>query len=316
MLVESADPPGRFAFSHALVNHTLYEALGPTRRARLHRRVAEALEELCGDDPGARLGELAQHWARGHGHDRRAQGAVLRARARRRRRWPTWRPPRRCAGSSARWTCSTDRRRRPGRPLRSADRPGRGQAPARRSGLPRRAARGRRDSPATWATPTAWPARRWPTPAARSARSARSTSEQVEMIEAALELAPEDEPALPRAAAVGAGHGAQLRARPPPPARAGRRGAGARARARATTARSRTSCTSAACRSSARTRSTSGGRWSPSCASWPTRFGDPELRFWAHWLPTYGGEDGDFDGGRPAPAPPPARSPTRSASPR
>ena len=63
VLVELGDAPGRFAFSHALVNHTLYEALGPTRRARLHRRVAEVLEEVCGDDPGSRLGELAQHWA-------------------------------------------------------------------------------------------------------------------------------------------------------------------------------------------------------------------------------------------------------------
>lgn len=62
VLVESATP-GRFTFAHALVNHTLYEELGTTRRARLHRRVAEAIEELCGDDLGPRLGELARHWA-------------------------------------------------------------------------------------------------------------------------------------------------------------------------------------------------------------------------------------------------------------
>jgi hypothetical protein len=29
----------------------------------LHRRVAEALEQQCGDEPGERLGELAGHWA-------------------------------------------------------------------------------------------------------------------------------------------------------------------------------------------------------------------------------------------------------------
>ena len=62
VLVESATP-GRFAFAHALVNHTLYEDLGATRRTRLHRRVAEAIEELYGEDPGPRLGELAGHWA-------------------------------------------------------------------------------------------------------------------------------------------------------------------------------------------------------------------------------------------------------------
>jgi tetratricopeptide (TPR) repeat protein len=60
---ESADVLGRFTFAHALVNHTLYEDLGRTRRARLHRRIAEALEALCGGDPGARVTELARHWA-------------------------------------------------------------------------------------------------------------------------------------------------------------------------------------------------------------------------------------------------------------
>lgn len=63
LLVEVADRPGRYSFSHALVQHTLYGDLGPTRRARAHRRVAEALEALCGDDPGDRVGELAHHWA-------------------------------------------------------------------------------------------------------------------------------------------------------------------------------------------------------------------------------------------------------------
>jgi len=63
LLQESAERAGRFTFTHALVEHTLYEDLGRTRRARLHQRIAEALEELCGDDPGERLGELAGHWA-------------------------------------------------------------------------------------------------------------------------------------------------------------------------------------------------------------------------------------------------------------
>ena len=53
---------GRYSFAHALIQHTLSEDLGPNRRARAHRRVAEALEDLCGDRPGARVGELARHW--------------------------------------------------------------------------------------------------------------------------------------------------------------------------------------------------------------------------------------------------------------
>jgi AAA ATPase domain len=59
---ELADTPGRFNFAHALIQHTLSEDVGPTRRARAHRNVAEALEELCGDRPGMRVGELARHW--------------------------------------------------------------------------------------------------------------------------------------------------------------------------------------------------------------------------------------------------------------
>jgi tetratricopeptide (TPR) repeat protein len=63
ILVESGAGAGRFYFAHALISHTLYEQLGATRVARLHLRVAEALEELCGADPGPRLGELAHHWS-------------------------------------------------------------------------------------------------------------------------------------------------------------------------------------------------------------------------------------------------------------
>jgi class 3 adenylate cyclase len=59
---EVPEVPGRYTFSHALVQHTLYQELGATRRARVHRQVAEALEDLCGDHPEARVGELAHHW--------------------------------------------------------------------------------------------------------------------------------------------------------------------------------------------------------------------------------------------------------------
>ena len=60
---EVPDVPGRWSFSHALIQHTLYQDQGATRRARAHRRVAEALEILCGNRPGERVGELAHHWS-------------------------------------------------------------------------------------------------------------------------------------------------------------------------------------------------------------------------------------------------------------
>jgi class 3 adenylate cyclase/tetratricopeptide (TPR) repeat protein len=63
LLQESPEGAERFTFTHGLVEHTLYEDLGRARRARLHKRVAEALEEQCGAEPGERLGELAGHWA-------------------------------------------------------------------------------------------------------------------------------------------------------------------------------------------------------------------------------------------------------------
>lgn len=62
LIAEDPASPDRFSFTHALVQHTLYEELSGSRRARLHHRVASAIEELVGDRPGDRVGELAKHW--------------------------------------------------------------------------------------------------------------------------------------------------------------------------------------------------------------------------------------------------------------
>ncbi|HEV2874578.1 MAG TPA: AAA family ATPase, partial [Thermoleophilaceae bacterium] len=70
LIVPAAGGPGRFAFHHLLTGHTLYEHLGAARRARLHRRVGEALEEAGGEPPGARAGEIARHWAEASPPDR------------------------------------------------------------------------------------------------------------------------------------------------------------------------------------------------------------------------------------------------------
>jgi class 3 adenylate cyclase/tetratricopeptide (TPR) repeat protein len=63
LLRESSDSPGTFTFAHALIEHALYDDISATRRARLHQRVGETLEELYGDDPGSRVGQMAHHFA-------------------------------------------------------------------------------------------------------------------------------------------------------------------------------------------------------------------------------------------------------------
>lgn len=60
---ESSAAVGSYNFAHALIQHTLYQDLGTTRRARAHRQVAQALEELCDTYPTARVAELARHWS-------------------------------------------------------------------------------------------------------------------------------------------------------------------------------------------------------------------------------------------------------------
>jgi DNA-binding SARP family transcriptional activator len=63
-LLMEAEVAGWYTFAHALIERTLYDDLSGARRGHAHRAVAEALEELCGDDPAERVGELAYHWAR------------------------------------------------------------------------------------------------------------------------------------------------------------------------------------------------------------------------------------------------------------
>jgi class 3 adenylate cyclase len=64
LVAEAPDTVGRFAFSHALVQRTLYDRMGQTRRQFTHRRLAEALETRYGEDATAHFGELAYHWAK------------------------------------------------------------------------------------------------------------------------------------------------------------------------------------------------------------------------------------------------------------
>jgi predicted ATPase len=53
---------GHFQFTHALVRATIYDALAGTERIRLHRTIAEVLEDLYRADLDGHLSELAHHY--------------------------------------------------------------------------------------------------------------------------------------------------------------------------------------------------------------------------------------------------------------
>jgi class 3 adenylate cyclase/tetratricopeptide (TPR) repeat protein len=59
IVAEIPGSPGRYSFTHALIEHALYEDLSLTRRQRAHLQVAEALEAAGGN----RTEELAHHWS-------------------------------------------------------------------------------------------------------------------------------------------------------------------------------------------------------------------------------------------------------------
>lgn len=61
LVVEAPGDPGRYSFAHALIRETLYEGMSSARRARVHRRVGVALEQL-GDE--TLIGALALHFTR------------------------------------------------------------------------------------------------------------------------------------------------------------------------------------------------------------------------------------------------------------
>src|SRR5262247_2307774 len=56
---------GTYRFHHALSQQVLYEALGPTRRAQLHRQVGARLESGYGAQAGEIAAQLALHFERG-----------------------------------------------------------------------------------------------------------------------------------------------------------------------------------------------------------------------------------------------------------
>ncbi len=64
LLVESEGRDGRYLFSHALIRETLYESMSVPRRARIHKRVGEAIEATQGRRQSRYLPQLAHHFTR------------------------------------------------------------------------------------------------------------------------------------------------------------------------------------------------------------------------------------------------------------
>ena len=62
-VIEELDRPGRYRFTHALMQETLLAELSTTRRVRLHGQVGDALERRWEADPDRHAAELAVHFA-------------------------------------------------------------------------------------------------------------------------------------------------------------------------------------------------------------------------------------------------------------
>lgn len=82
LIVAVGHPPTLYDFAHALVRNTLVESLNPDRRARLHRRVAEAIEGVYASREYERASELAAQYHESRtlpGSERGVQYAIMAA---------------------------------------------------------------------------------------------------------------------------------------------------------------------------------------------------------------------------------------------
>ena len=66
----------KFDFSHALIRHTLYSVLNPVRRVRLHRSIAETMEQHWGERAAEHAAEVAYHFWRSASASGRADRGV------------------------------------------------------------------------------------------------------------------------------------------------------------------------------------------------------------------------------------------------
>jgi len=77
LIAQAPDSPSRFQFIHALVRETIYDAIAPSRRAHLHRRGGETLEELMAAGGQASLADLAHHFGQAAGAGQAVPGGPV-----------------------------------------------------------------------------------------------------------------------------------------------------------------------------------------------------------------------------------------------
>jgi len=75
-LVRPGDDGDTYEFTHDLIRATLYAVLNPSRRARLHRRIAEEMERAWGEAAGERAGEIARQYHESRSLPGAERGAV------------------------------------------------------------------------------------------------------------------------------------------------------------------------------------------------------------------------------------------------
>ncbi len=63
-VLRATGEPDTYDFTHALIRHTLYTELNPSRQVRLHRRIAEVMEEVYGNRAAEHAGEIAEQYHR------------------------------------------------------------------------------------------------------------------------------------------------------------------------------------------------------------------------------------------------------------
>ena len=63
-LLRSAAEADTYDFTHALIRHTLYGEMNPSRQVRLHRQIAEAMEAVYANRAAEHAGEIAEQYYR------------------------------------------------------------------------------------------------------------------------------------------------------------------------------------------------------------------------------------------------------------